>query len=102
MANVNLTHSEKMEIINEWQKEQLTYKIEDEIQSDIENNWLSFCSFSSCPYGKYESEEQAKEDFIRICIDEAVWKAENYDENPVEIDVSDIVWDMANDYGYVL
>ena len=104
MASVKITEQEKMAIIREEHIRRIRYAIEDEVKECEENEWIDFNLYPNCEYEEQTSAEEAKEAFIKMCVDEISYLEEMndyyYNCRTNDCYISDTVSDMAKDYGY--
>ena len=78
-------------------REEILHVLTDEAEDDI-----SFSNYADAPYAFYDSEDDAREDFIEHCIETCLdHPLPLRDEIGFELAVSDLVYSLAEDHGFL-
>ena len=103
---IELTEEEIRQIRDEEHRKDIRYEVEEALRLAEENEDISFDSWQECPCADYESQADAREDFIneiteKILNDEDIMEEHAPDGYRYCPDYDSEVYDTAKDYGYL-
>jgi len=101
--DIILTDEEVRDILRREHEEDIRYEYENAVQFAEEEKQISFDSWQECDFAGYESEADARADFIEKLTEDYLEQEELYERDPNGFrahDFNDDVLELAEDLGY--